>query len=127
MHKALVARYAERERLIALAHAYVEQLSTRVTPLAAIVAGSVARGDFNVWSDVDVVIVARELPTRALDRISLLTADAPAGVQPIGYTPAELAKERRRGNELVRSALSDGIVLVGQEFLADIVAVTTEA
>jgi hypothetical protein len=118
MHEALAARYAERARLIAIARLYVEQLSARVVPVAAIVAGSVARGDFNVWSDVDVVIVAEDLPARALDRIDLLTADAPPGLQPFGYTLAELEEERRRGNPLVCSALSEGIALAGADFVA---------
>jgi len=59
---AIAERRLERERLIALAREYVERLSARVTVEAAAVVGSVARGDFNVWSDVDVVVVANADP-----------------------------------------------------------------
>lgn len=114
----LDARLEERERLLSLAREYVERLGARAQVLAAVVAGSVARGDFNVWSDVDVVVVADDLPGRALDRAAFLAADAPAGVQPVGYTPAELAVAAQRGDPLVRSALEQGIVVAGGAFLA---------
>jgi UTP:GlnB (protein PII) uridylyltransferase len=115
MTSPLAARVAERERLIALARAYAQRLCRRVPVTAVVVAGSVARGDFNVWSDVDVVVVAEALPERAVDRAALLLSDAPGGVQPIGYTPPELAEARRRGDRLVCSALSDGIVVFGSD------------
>jgi predicted nucleotidyltransferase len=80
---------------------------------AVVVAGSVARGDFNVWSDVDVVVVAEGLPKRAVDRATLLLSEVSGGVQPIGYTPSELAEAQRRGDRLVYSAFSEGIVVLG--------------
>jgi predicted nucleotidyltransferase len=85
--------------------------------LAAAVVGSVARGDFNVWSDVDVVVVAEGLPERAPDRGLLLVTDAPGRVQPVGFTPEELAMALRRGNPLAREAVTSGVVLSGGELL----------
>lgn len=113
----LADRTRERERLIGLACTYVERLSRRHRVLAAAVVGSVARGDFNVWSDVDVVVVAEGLPERAPDRGLLLTADAPGGVQPVGFTPEELAEALRRGNPLAREAVGAGVLLLGDELL----------
>lgn len=112
MSEALAERRAERERLIALAREYVEALSRRIEIAAAIVAGSVARGDFNVWSDVDVIVVAERLPPRVPDRMALLLADAPGGVQPVGFTPSELERARSRGNPLVLDADQHGVVIV---------------
>ena len=113
MADALTARRLERERLIALAREYVERLSARLTVEAAAVVGSVARGDFNVWSDVDVLVVVDGLPERAPDRAALLLADAPAGVQPVGFTPRELEQARGKRNPLVLEADTRGVVLVG--------------
>jgi predicted nucleotidyltransferase len=45
---ALADRRAERERLIGVARAYADALSARLPLLAVVLAGSVARGDFNV-------------------------------------------------------------------------------
>jgi predicted nucleotidyltransferase len=118
----LAERARERERLLALARDYVDRLARRQPLLAAVVIGSVARGDFNVWSDVDVVVVAEALPARAPDRSLLLASDAPGGVQPVGFTPEELTEAHRRGNPLAEEALTDGVVLLGGEHLRRIAA-----
>jgi predicted nucleotidyltransferase len=86
-----------------------------VTAIAAAVIGSVARGDFNVWSDVDVV-VAEEVPERMPDRAALLTADAPGRVQPVGFRPDEFDAARRKGNRLAREASEAGVVMAGGDF-----------
>jgi hypothetical protein len=116
--EALSERRQERERLVALARGYVQALSRRLPVPAAAVVGSVARGDFNVWSDVDVVVVAPGLPERLPDRTALLSSDAPGGVQPVGFQPAEFERAWRKGNPLAREATSVGIVLQGEDFLA---------
>jgi uncharacterized protein len=112
----LAARRAERAELIARAAAYVDRLRPSLDLVAAAVAGSVARGDFNVWSDVDVVVVAPGLPERAVDRAGLLLEHAPARVQPVGYTPDEFAAAVRRGDRLACEAKDRGVVLAGGEF-----------
>ncbi len=104
MAEALDQRRRERERLLGLAREYVERLYRRLPLVAAAVVGSVARGDFNLWSDVDVVVVADGLPARAPDRGSVLVADAPGGVQPIGFTPQEFERAWMKRNPLVREA-----------------------
>jgi predicted nucleotidyltransferase len=114
----LAERALEREALLALAREYVERLSSELPVVAATIVGSVARGDFNVWSDVDVVVIAERLPTRAPDRAQALGRLAPARVQPIGFTPAEFRTARTKGNQLVRDACTVGVPLAGAEFFA---------
>jgi predicted nucleotidyltransferase len=109
----LAERRAERDRLVAIARDYAETVSARLHVSAVVLAGSLARGDFNVWSDIDVVVVAEALPERLPDRLALLGADAPAGVQAVGYTPAELRGAALGGNRLVLDAAAHGIVLAG--------------
>ncbi len=109
MIRAVEERYAERDRLLGLAREHVGRLGERLALRQAVVVGSVARGDFNVWSDVDVVVVADELPERTLDRLELLMVERPSRVEPIGFTPAELAEARRRRNPLVVELDSIGI------------------
>lgn len=117
MADTLAARARERDRLIELARSYVDRLARRRPLVASAVVGSVARGDFNVWSDVDVVVVAEGLPERAPERGGVLSAEVPGGVQPIGFTPEEFREALRRGNPLAREAVSAGVVLLGAEFL----------
>lgn len=118
MIQAIRERRAERERLLGVAREYVERLAKRLDITAAAVAGSVARGDFNVWSDIDVVVVADDLPPRIPDRGALLIEGAPAGVQPIGFTPEEFERALAKGNVLVRDVLEHGVVLAGEEFFS---------
>jgi predicted nucleotidyltransferase len=109
----LAERRAERERLIERARSYARALEARLPVRAVVLAGSVARGDFNLWSDIDVLVVADALPERLPDRLALLAADAPAGVQVVGFTPDELRLAARRGNRLVLDAAAHGILLAG--------------
>jgi predicted nucleotidyltransferase len=109
----VASRRAERERLIERARGYARTLSSRLQVRAVVLAGSVARGDFNVWSDIDVLVVADDLPARLPDRLALLSADAPSGIQAIGLTPAELQRAAERNNRLVLDAVAHGILLAG--------------
>ncbi len=116
MADVLALRRQERERLIGLARTHVERLSAQMPVLAAAVVGSVARGDFNVWSDVDVVVVCEALPQRIPDRGAVLSADAPGGVQVVGFTRAEFAAALAKRNPLARSVLEEGVILRGEAF-----------
>jgi predicted nucleotidyltransferase len=113
MSDMIASRHAERERLIEVARVYARTLAERIPVRAVVLAGSVARGDFNVWSDVDVLVVADDLPERLPDRLALLAADAPGGIQVVGLTPAELLRAAQRGNRLVLDAAAHGILLAG--------------
>lgn len=111
MIRAVEERYAEQARLVGLAREYVAGLSKRLDLQQAAVVGSVARGDFNVWSDVDVVVVADGLPERLPDRLELLMDGRPPRVEPTGFTAAELEEARRRRNRLVVELDSIGLPL----------------
>jgi predicted nucleotidyltransferase len=114
--EALDDRRRERERLIDLARDYVQRLSGRIRLVGAAVVGSVARGDFNVWSDVDVVVIGEELPPRIPDRAALLGKDVPAGVEPIGFTPDEFREALSKGDPHAREAMGPGVILAGEDF-----------
>lgn len=115
----LAARRSEQAQLIEVAREYVRRASARIPVIAAAVVGSVARGDFNVWSDIDVVLVAEELPERAPDRQGLLLEPSTPGIQPVGFTRAEFQAALRKGNRLAREAVGVGVPLVGERFFAE--------
>ena len=119
MAEVLAARRRERQRLIGLARDHVRRLSGRIPVVAAAVAGSVARGDFNVWSDVDLVVISDELPAGIPDRGALLAADAPAGVQVVGYPREEFRRALARGDPLATSTVREGVVLRGGPFFRE--------
>ncbi|MGH3664640.1 MAG: nucleotidyltransferase domain-containing protein [Egibacteraceae bacterium] len=109
----VVARRREQRRqLLDLARAYLTRLDPDLGIAAAVVVGSVARGDFHHASDVDIVVVARRLPPDPDQRWQLV---APPGgiVQPVAWTPDEWRQARQRNNPLVIDALDHGAWLVG--------------
>jgi uncharacterized protein len=109
----LERRRTERDRLLARAHAHVERLAERVPVIAAVVAGSVARGDFNVWSDIDVVVVSDALPAAGPVRARVLAEGSAPRVELHGYTSAEFACALGRGDRLAREAAESGVPLMG--------------
>jgi hypothetical protein len=113
-------RRIERERLIDEARSYVDRLAARLDVLAAAVVGSVARGDFNVWSDVDVVVVCRTLPERPPDRAAALADPAAHRIQALGFTPEEFVRARARGNRAAVEVLRDGVILRGAERIREL-------
>jgi len=112
-HPVVERRRREQAALVARARAWAQELAARVDGLRAVVVfGSVARGDFNKWSDIDVLVVADGLPDGFRARGELLSP-VPPGIEPIAWTPAELAAAQARGNPIVGEAREAGIVLHG--------------
>ncbi|MHA1608291.1 MAG: nucleotidyltransferase domain-containing protein [Candidatus Freyarchaeota archaeon] len=74
-------RRRSREKIIGRVSSWVRELPFKVT---AIVVGSYARGDFNLWSDVDVLLISRDFKGSPLDR--LMEIDVPPGFQVIPLT-----------------------------------------
>jgi predicted nucleotidyltransferase len=107
-HPIIRRRRAEQKKKISVADHYIRGVARRLDIERAWVVGSVARGDFNVWSDIDVVVVARVLPLESLRRADLFL-DGPPTVQVVAYTPQELEVELGRKNPLAVEASTIGI------------------
>jgi uncharacterized protein len=105
-------RRAEREQYLDRAREFATGLQAKVMLRAAVVFGSVARGDFNRWSDIDVLVVADEIPLGAAERLDVV-APWPAGIQPVVWTPAEWREQLARRNAIAVESLTHGIWLVG--------------
>jgi predicted nucleotidyltransferase len=113
-HPLVERRRRERAELIERVRAWASGVAERVAIEAVVVVGSVARGDFNKWSDTDVLVVARALPAGARARLELLHAGAPPGVQPVAWTPDELAQRRQRRDPIAVEADAVGVVVYGR-------------
>ncbi len=101
-------RWAE---LKALAEQFAERAHQALGKVTVWLYGSVARGDFNFWSDVDVLVVAERLPENLLERQALLLQLAPEGVEPIGYTLAEFEALRARCYPNLMALIQEAICL----------------
>lgn len=108
----LERRRAERDRLLATARAFVAGLRETLDLRAAVVFGSVARGDFNVHSDVDLLLVVDGAPTDYWERLRGL-GEVPGEVEPVVWTAPEWRTRRIRGDPIAVEAVGDGVWLVG--------------
>lgn len=98
-------RVRKREKVIGEAVEWAEGLPYEAT---AILIGSYARGDFNLWSDVDVLLVA-EFSGNPVERLRLV--DMPPGFQVIPLTEGELLRLFRRGDPMAVEAMEKGVIL----------------
>lgn len=100
-------RRARREQVINSAKKWASKLKG---PITAILVGSYARGDFNVWSDVDIVIVSplfeKQTPLERLSRV-----DSPPGYEVIPWTPRELKDMISNQNPIAVEIIKHGIIL----------------
>ncbi len=117
MQKALEARRRQREEYIATARLYALELQKRVGSLSAVLIGSVARGDFNLWSDLDVVVISDNMPAEPLKRSELLYSVAKPLVEPKGYTRDEFKKLLGKKNPSAVAVAKEGVVLLDDGFL----------
>jgi len=94
-----------RERVIEEAERWARSLPFKAT---AILIGSYARGDFNLWSDVDVIVISefRGSPIQRLAQI-----DFPPGYEVIPLTFEEYKRLAERGAQLAVEARKHGVVL----------------
>jgi len=105
-------RRTEQASLLASGQRFADGLDPTLDVRAAVVFGSVARGDFHDASDIDVLVVAGRLPERVLDRHAAIGV-LPARVQLVIWTVAEWERERARGNPIAIEACEHGRVLRG--------------
>lgn len=111
MHKALKEREQQRAAFIELARSYVHKVGQLLPVSCGVVCGSVARGDFNLGSDIDVLIISDSLPPHPLDRMELLYRYVEAGLEPKGYTTDEFITMLGKGNPLAMDAKQNGVVV----------------
>jgi predicted nucleotidyltransferase len=95
-----------------------ERLSAWPDLLGAWLFGSVARGDADSKSDIDLLIVADDLPSTELhDRLAQLHADVRSwtgnDLQVVEHSPTSWRKLVRTKNPLVEQIRLDGIALTG--------------
>ena len=95
----------------------LEALKRRLAPhlrraRKAIVFGSVARGDADEWSDLDLVIVA-DTPRPFLERYRDFDGmyDVWQRLDLLVYTPAEFAEMQVQGRPFIEHVLREGVVV----------------
>lgn len=102
--EAVRKRVEHRKKVVEEAKKWAKNLPHKAT---AVLIGSYARGDFNLWSDVDILLITdlAGTPTKRLREI-----DHPPGYQIIPITPKEFQKLVDKKDPLAEDA-TKGIVL----------------
>jgi predicted nucleotidyltransferase len=116
MYKALKRREKEREEAIQIASDYAQRLEKAIGSLTGVLYGSFARGDFNLGSDIDVLIISNSLPEGFFKRIELLYHYVQGMIEPKGYTQTEFLNMLHSNNPLAIDALKNGEILLDNGF-----------
>jgi len=106
-------RYAlSKAKVEKILSAYLDRLQTKYDLRLAILFGSYAKGSYSFGSDIDVLIVASDLPKDLNKRFSaLLDLELPIQIQTFGYTIEEFTKMLEEEHPLITEVLSKGKVL----------------
>ncbi|RLG90819.1 MAG: nucleotidyltransferase domain-containing protein [Candidatus Hecatellales archaeon] len=95
-----------REKIIKEASSWTAKLPFKAT---AMLIGSYARGDFNLWSDIDILLISEEFKGNPVERLKAL--DIPPGFQVIPLTLKEFKKLLTKRNQLAIEATKHGVIL----------------
>lgn len=95
-----------REHVIKKASNWASKLPFKVT---VILVGSYARGDFNLWSDIDVLLISEDFIGGPIERLKSL--DIPPGFQAIPLTPKEFKRLLKKRSHLAIESIEFGVML----------------
>ena len=110
-HAVIERRRSERETLLSSARSFVDGLPAELAVQSAVVFGSVARGDFNLWSDVDLLLVAHRVSGRSFERLDRI--QVPPRIQAIVWTLEEWRLALNRRNPIALECVERGVWLLG--------------
>ncbi|HEX3393764.1 MAG TPA: nucleotidyltransferase domain-containing protein [Acidimicrobiales bacterium] len=115
-HRVIARRRREREAFVDTARRWAERAGPMLGAQAIVVVGSVARGDFNKWSDIDVLVVVDGVADDLPGRLALLgRTGKPPGLEAVVWTGAELAERRAwHTDPIVGDAYGVGVVVYGR-------------
>ncbi|MDK2373020.1 MAG: nucleotidyltransferase domain-containing protein [Candidatus Korarchaeota archaeon] len=85
----LEERVKAREKIIRELRAYSKKLSENLGRVSIILFGSFAKGDYNLWSDIDVIIVSESFRGIRFVERCLEIGDPFGNLSPICWTPEE--------------------------------------
>lgn len=110
--RVLDRRRAVQRELVGRAERFAGALGPELGVSAVVVFGSVARGDFNLWSDVDVLVVVAGAGDDVVDRVR--SAGRNIGlIAPVVWTPAQLRAQLHRRDPIAVESVERGLWLVG--------------
>ena len=95
-------RKKQRDEVIEQVTEFAKGLNFKCTVLLI---GSYARGDFNLWSDIDILVIG---PFRGNPLERLKNIDLPAGYEAILLTPEELISRKEKNDKFIKESFQQG-------------------
>ncbi len=102
-----------REDAIRKAREFAERVKNCLGKVSVVLIGSYARGDFNIWSDIDILIIAEDISGNPIERMDYLLSKCPppAGIEPIILSLSEFIRQKKLETPLSKEASNIGMVL----------------
>jgi predicted nucleotidyltransferase len=100
------ARKSVVDRVLSEAKKWASTLPIRCT---AYLIGSYARGDFNLWSDIDILLVSDDLVGSPVERLKKI--EAPPNYEVLPLTTREFRRMLGHEDSLAKEALKRGVAL----------------
>jgi len=95
---------------------YSNIVSAKLGKFTGVLYGSMARGDYNLWSDIDYLVISDKLPESPLKRLEFLYSLTETPIEIKGYTRNEFLKMIEKRNPLALDALVEGKVIADDGF-----------
>ncbi|MEM1526542.1 MAG: nucleotidyltransferase domain-containing protein [Ignisphaera sp.] len=114
MEKAIEKRLSRAEWALSKAKEFAQCVKKIFDVTTSVILfGSYARGDFNEWSDIDILIVVRgDLPKKPMDRIDMVMPciiSVGAPIEPLIITREEFEKLKKKRNPAIEDAIRNGV------------------
>jgi predicted nucleotidyltransferase len=104
------------DNVIRILKEYSDVVSSNPGEFTGVLYGSVARGDYNLWSDIDFLVISDELPENPLKRPEFLYSLTETPIEVKGYTRNEFLNMIEKRNPIALDSLVDGKIIVDNGF-----------
>jgi predicted nucleotidyltransferase len=95
---------------------YSKTVSSKLGKFTGVLYGSMARGDNNLWSDIDFLVISDKLPENPLKRLEFLYSLTEEPIELKGYTRNEFLRMIEKRNPLALDSVVEGKVIVDDGF-----------
>ncbi len=114
MESIIERRRKMRETILKIAKQFVKCAWKHLNVVEAYLIGSYARGDFNAWSDIDIVIIAENIPESPIKRLDLVKECLSKfpDVEPIIISHAHYEKLKIKRNPIILEIETHGVKLI---------------
>jgi len=95
---------------------YSKIISSHLGNFTGVLYGSMARGDNNLWSDIDFLVISDKLPQNLRKRLEFLYSLTEMSIEVKGYTRTEFLNMIEKRNPIALDSLYEGKIIADDGF-----------